>query len=226
MIQEKMTMNKTIRAYERYSGEAIRTWGRGRRRGGKIGGPFMRHVVACLKKDGGSAVLDIGCGPGFDALGFARSGMSVLGVERVPAFLRYARGLARNAERPGKIRRGKVHFLSGDLRRIHEWRSRVLFDLIWANASLIHLKKKELPTALRRLKRFLRPGGFFAGTFFHGKGEGIYAGSYVPGRFFARYLKPELQNVFSRAGWTVKSIRTVSNEDRKGRWVNVIANIS
>ncbi|OGH60386.1 MAG: hypothetical protein A3G34_10115 [Candidatus Lindowbacteria bacterium RIFCSPLOWO2_12_FULL_62_27] len=76
---------------------------------------------------------------------------------------------------------------------------------------------------LNRMASFVRPAGLFAGTFFHGKGEGVYHGSFVPGRFFARYLKDELQSHVENAGWRIRWIHTVANEERRGRWIQVIA---
>jgi len=45
----------------------------------------------------------------------------------------------------------------------------------------------------------------------------------MPGRYFARWKKDELARAFHRADWIVLSIRVVSNQERKGRWINVIA---
>jgi SAM-dependent methyltransferase len=45
------------------------------------------------------------------------------------------------------------------------------FDGIWACASLLHVPLAELPDALQRLARALRPGGLLYASFKYGRGE-------------------------------------------------------
>lgn len=51
-----------------------------------------------LKLDRGMRLLDVGCGPGRHALGFARRGVNVVGVDISAEFLDVARKRAREAE--------------------------------------------------------------------------------------------------------------------------------
>lgn len=165
-------------------------------------------------------MLDLGCGPGFDLIEFARKGWNVHGMDAVPEFLSYARTQIRhyNMER-------RTQLIRGDFRKPSVVASlpNRRYAVVWANASLIHIRKKFLPAILRKLVGKVCDGGILAATFFHGKGESVYQGSFVPGRFFARYLKDELRRCFERGGWEIEMLRTVSNEDRKGKWLNVIA---
>lgn len=172
-------------------------------------------------KQGRCRVLDVGCGPGLDAIEFARLGCDVTGVDAVPEFLAYARSSV-----PARLKK-RVRLVQADIRRFMDSSTRGVhpYDLLWANASLIHFRKKSLPEVLRRLTRQVSPGGILAATLFHGKGEGVFEGSFVPGRFFARYVKEELRRKFTAGGWNVISIQTVANQDRKGRWLNVVAKI-
>lgn len=218
-----MKKDRTIQSYRKHAGEAIRNWVKGRKN--RRVPPFLQTLVGSFRQfvsfRGRVWVLDVGCGPGLDSVLFARAGCEVVGLDAVPEFLEHARRLARS----GRFR-GKIKFVRADINRLRVGTPPLAsnsFDLLWANASLIHLQKKELPNVLRRLSTLLVPGGILAATFFHGKGEGVYHGSFVPGRFFARYLKKELHQKFTRGGWKVQSLRTVANEDRKGRWLNVIA---
>lgn len=215
-----MNTDETIARYRKYSDVAIQNWTRGRKR--KKIPPFLKHI---LKRTGTQIspirVLDVGCGPGLDSVEFAKAGCVVTGIDAVAEFLEHAKALAKKAGVWHKVR-----LVRCDFRKIHYGRrpgGKRTFDLIWANASLIHLRKKQLPMVLRRLGEFLSPNGILAATFFHGKGEGVFHGSFIPGRFFARYLKAELARAFRRGGWTVISIATVANQDRRGRWVNIVA---
>ena len=45
----------------------------------------------------------------------------------------------------------------------------------------------------------------------------------MPGRYFARWKKDELARALRCAVWQVLSLCVVSNRERKGRWINVIA---
>ena len=45
----------------------------------------------------------------------------------------------------------------------------------------------------------------------------------VPGRHVARWKKEELARTVRRAGWNVLELRVVSNRERKGRWLNLLA---
>jgi hypothetical protein len=44
----------------------------------------------------------------------------------------------------------------------------------------------------------------------------------MPGRYFARWTKPEFRRALRRAGWNIVVLRVVSNQERKGRWINMI----
>lgn len=217
-----MNADETITRYRKYSDVAIQNWTKGRKR--KKIPPFLKQILKLATGDGrptAQGVLDVGCGPGLDSIEFAMAGLDVTGIDAVPEFLEHAK---REAKIAGVL--DKSLFVLRDFRKIHYGRrpgGKRTFDLIWANASLIHLRKKQLPMVLRRLGEFLSPNGILAATFFHGKGEGVFHGSFIPGRFFARYLKAELVRAFRRGGWTVISIATVANQDRRGRWVNVVA---
>lgn len=230
-----MQEDQTIRAYRENWKIAVRGWGRGRRvGGGKRVPPLLKKVLkeVCrprLLSLGRVRVLDVGCGPGFDAIDFVRGGCDVLGVDATPEFVRFARRLSTQVRRSGFLRGKILRFIEGDIqtlrRRTFQGSGLFPFDLIWANASLIHLPKRQFFRVLKGMIGLTGVGGCFAGTFFHGKGEGIYGGSYIPGRFFARYEKSELVRIFLKVGFSHVNIRTVVNEDRKGRWLNVIAEI-
>jgi len=224
------TMNPTTRSYRRFAKVAIQNWNLGRKK--RRIPPFLKKILMHpLIARNPCRILDLGCGPGLDSVIFAALGHTVIGVDSVPEFIRYARSAA-NRLRPsrpggaGKSGPGRLRFYLLDFNQALVASSAVgclSFDLIWANASLIHLPKSRLSPILKRLRARLLPGGFLAATLFHGKGESVYQGSFVPGRFFARYGKSELAAHFARAGWRVCSLQTVANQDRKGRWLNIIA---
>jgi hypothetical protein len=96
-------------------------------------------------------------------------------------------------------------------------------DGIWAAASLMHLPKLSTRKVLVELHGLMRPGGLLAATITQGTTSRIRNKGWMPGRFFARWRKDELAWALLRAGWKVLSLQVVSNQERKGRWINVIA---
>lgn len=172
--------------------------------------PFLRRIAARLPR--GARVLDLGCGTGHDALYLAKRGCTVIAVDATEVFAKKAR--RRCAGRNVRVVRsdmGAYAFPRG------------AFDLVWANASLIHVPKKRLPALLARIRSSLRPGGILAATIHNGRREGVHPGTWIPGRFFASYLKEELARIVEGAGFHVVELRGAVNEDRRGRWLNIIA---
>jgi hypothetical protein len=88
---------------------------------------------------------------------------------------------------------------------------------------LIHLPKADTTRVLKALRLLAQPGATLAATVTHGTKSGLLANGWMPGRYFARWKKDELALALRRAGWQVLSLRVVSNQERKGRWINVIA---
>lgn len=161
-----------------------------------------------------SRVLDLGCGSGHDALAFLSAGHEVHGIDATATFVERA---AKRARRFGS----RARFEAADIRT---WVPRAGgYDLVWANASLIHVPKKRMVTVLRRLRSSLRGSGRLVATIHNGRREGVHPGTWIPGRFFASCLKEELLDYVKSAGFRDASVRGVVNADRKGRWLNLVA---
>ncbi len=155
-------------------------------------------------------VLDLGCGPGQDSRYLRQRGLHVVGLDLTQPFLQRARR-----------RSPKLPLVQADIQYLPF--SPESFGGIWAAASLIHLPKTTLKQVLRQVRALIRPSGILAATFLHGKGAGFLPDQWIPGRYMCKWLKPELQKVFQQAGWHIISLQTVSNRERKGRWLNVMA---
>ena len=90
-------------------------------------------------------ILDFGCGPGRDLAELARRGHTPVGLDGTPEFVAMARAHA-------GCEVLLQSFLSLSL--LDE-----RFDGVFANASLFHVPKSELPRVLGELRRALRPRG-------------------------------------------------------------------
>jgi len=97
------------------------------------------------------------------------------------------------------------------------------FNGIWAAASFIHFPKSSIKKVLRQVLALTRPRGILAATFLHGKGSGYLPRQWIPGRYMCQWLKPDLKDAIQQAGWHILSLQTVCNRERKGRWLNVLA---
>ncbi|UVE18001.1 class I SAM-dependent methyltransferase [Pseudomonas sp. LS44] len=102
---------------------------------------LLRHIHA----EPPFAILDFGCGPGRDLRTFAELGHQPVGLDGCPRFVEMAR-----ADSGCEV--WHQDFLQLDLPAAH-------FDGIFANASLFHVPRSELPRVLGELQASLKPGG-------------------------------------------------------------------
>ena len=45
----------------------------------------------------------------------------------------------------------------------------------------------------------------------------------VPGRYFSRWRKRELERIVRQAGWNILKLNIIANRESEGRWLNLIA---
>ena len=103
------------------------------------------------------AILDLGCGPGRDLKTFAAMGHVAIGVEGAPRFAAMARAYS------------GCEVWEQDFLRLDLPANR--FDGVFANASLFHVPRSELPRVLRELNAALKAGGILFSSNPHGRNE-------------------------------------------------------
>jgi SAM-dependent methyltransferase len=161
---------------------------------------FLIHVPA------GGDILDAGCGSGRDALAFHKGGYRVTAFDGSAEMCRKAR---------------EYTDLSVIQMTFQEMKWCGEFDGIWACASLLHVRRAELPEVLRRLFRALRPGGTLYASFKLGSGERT-----VDGRRFSDMTEPELEPLLKSAGFSSAKY-WITDDVRPGRtseqWLNALA---
>jgi SAM-dependent methyltransferase len=124
---------------------------------------LLRHIFAKPPL----SILDFGCGPGRDLLVFRSLGHEVVGLEGSPR-------LAAMASELSGCEIWRQDFLALNL-------PANLFDGIFANASLFHVPRQELPRVLRELHAALKPDGVLFSSNPRGNDEEGWSG----GRFGA-----------------------------------------
>ncbi|MFY9210198.1 MAG: class I SAM-dependent methyltransferase [Aestuariivita sp.] len=144
--------------------------------------PRLAGFIAALPARG--SVLDLGCGPGASAAVMAKADLRVQAVDATPEMVLLA------AQHPG---------VSARLARFEDITELQAFDGIWANFSLLHATKADLPGHLARLYRALKPKGQFHIAMKLGTGEKRDR----LGRFYAYYSEDELDTLLSEAGFTI-----------------------
>ena len=195
---------QTIDAYERSAKECVARWSQRRHRRPPLLAEWLRDLPA------DASLLDLGCGGGQDAGNLDQRGYRVVGLDRTSALLS-----------AGRRRYPSLPLVRADLRQLPF--QAMSFDGLWAAASLMHLPKADARRILSDLCRLVRPGGLFAATVTYGVKSRLVTEGWVPGRYFARWRKEELARAVRRAGWKILELRVVTNRERKGRWLNLLA---
>lgn len=123
-------------------------------------------------------ILDLGCGPGRDVLHFTRLGHHCTGLDGSAAFCKMVEEVSGRAVL-------QQDFIALDLPEAR-------FDGIFANASLFHVPRQELPRVLSELRATLKPGGVLFSSNPRGAGEavqGLRYGNYMEFEEYGALLK-------------------------------------
>ena len=146
------------------------------------------HFCSLLKK--GSRVLDVGCGAGVKSRYLSKKGLDVTGID----FSEKLIGIAEK-ESVG------VEFIVMDMKDAHNLSRQ--FDGVFAQASLLHIPKKEVADVLGVLVSVLKSSGYIyvavKGKYPNGPEEAVLKESdygYDYERFFSYFTMDELKSHF------------------------------
>lgn len=155
----------------------------------------------------GSKLLDLGCGSGRDSAYFSSLGFEVTAVDG-------SEELCKRVKAHHGIEALCINFedISFDAE----------FDAIWACASLLHVKKADIPNIMKKVSTSLKPGGILYASFKYGSDECI-----SNGRFFNNYTEHDINTLLTPENklalleyWITEDVRP----DRAGeQWLNFIA---
>lgn len=157
------------------------------------GGPdqTLRDFIAALPE--GARVLDLGCGPGAASAHMQAAGLAPDPVDASAEMVALAR---------------ERHGLAARLATFDDLDAIALYDGVWANFSLLHAPRADLPRHIAAISRALRPGGLFHIGMKTGAGE---ARDPI-GRFYTYVTIPELRALLEGAGFQI--FRETTGKDR------------
>ena len=157
-----------------------------------------RHLSAFIEAlPSGARVLDLGCGPGTAAVHMANAGLRVDAWDASPEMIDLV------VKTPG---------LDARVAGFDALSAEGAYAGIYANFSLLHAIKADMPGHLARIARALLPKGLF-----HiGMKTGTGARRDNLGRFYAYYTDAELTGLLGEAGFTVFSRATGSEPGLDG----------
>jgi SAM-dependent methyltransferase len=141
---------------------------------------LLRHIAAAPP----FTILDFGCGPGRDLKAFAARGHVAIGLEGAARFVAMAR-----ADSGCEV--WQQDFLALDLPESR-------FDGVFANASLFHVPRAQVPRVLRQLHATLRAGG----VLFCSNPRGTNEEGWNRGRYGAYHDLETWRGLVTAAGFT------------------------
>lgn len=160
----------------------------------------------CELLPSGARVLDWGCGSGRDSRSMRERGFAVTSTDASAVMCEEAlRATGTHVRQEGFLELADVS----------------TYDGIWASASLLHLRRDELPRAFELARRALVPGGVLYCSFKLGGFEGMYHG-----RWFTFLDEPALRDLLDDAGFSVLRLWTshdVRPERSSELWLNCLA---
>lgn len=144
--------------------------------------PRLTSFINTMPK--GARVLDLGCGPGASAAQMAKAGLKVVAYDAVPEMVALA------SQHDG---------VTAQCASFEDVSGCDIYDGIWANFSLLHAPRKDLPKHLSRIATALKANGHFHIAVKTGTGSQRDS----LGRYYTYYTEAELTGLLKAAGLTV-----------------------
>ncbi len=160
----------------------------------------------------GARVLEVGSGSGRDAAALERRGLSVRRTDVAHGFVRLLRAEGHVADVADPL----TDDLSDPAREAP-------YDGVWASASLLHVRREDLPRVLGNLASVTAPGGPLHLAVKEGDGARFSTHGSVAGpRHFTFWREQPLRDALGAAGWDVADVARGPGQ-RGETWLDVTA---
>ena len=162
---------------------------------------FLKYLKSGMK------LLDLGCGSGRDSGHFSALGFGVTAVDGSEELCKRVR------ERYG---------IAAQCMRFDELSFDGEFDAVWVCASLLHVKKADMPEVFNKVSAALKSGGILYASFKYGSSERV-----SNGRFFNDYTETDIDTLLTPesrlALLEYRITEDVRPEHTGERWLNIVA---
>ena len=196
------TNGETLRSYE----EHVRDYIEGT--SSTVSGAAKEWIESALRDLPTSArIIELGSAFGRDAAYIAAKGYALECTDAVPGFVAQLEA--------GGFTARRFNVLTDELED--------QYDLILANAVLLHFDRGEFAVVLNKLFRALKPGGRCAFSLKRGRGESWSSEKIGAPRFFCYWQPIDLAPVLGDAGFVGWSIEEASTKRAHADWLFVIA---
>lgn len=196
MYMDKKTINAYNSFAQKYDDETTDFWERFPR-------TFLDKFIELVKGN----ILDVGCGPGRDAVILRHKGLSVTCLDASEAMVEYCSG------------KGFKSIL-GDFNSLPF--SNCEFDSVWSYTSLLHVKKSEITKPLKEIYRVLKPNGILGLGMIEGNVEEYRESSKVTmPRWFSFYKKEEIEELLKQNNFEILYFETFKPNTKN--YLNFIA---
>jgi ubiquinone/menaquinone biosynthesis C-methylase UbiE len=145
---------------------------------------FMNHLKS------NDVIIDVGCGPGFDAAIFHAKDYKVFALDRSTEMINRGR------------QEFQESFVQADMRHLPFFNK---VNALWVNASIIHLQRKYVPETLSEFHQSLQEEGILFISVKEGKGEGWDSCSFggdTP-RWFTYWEEDQLDMLLHKANFMI-----------------------
>lgn len=155
----------------------------------------------------GARVLDLGCGPGTSARHMVEAGCAVDAFDASVAMIELA---------------SAIEGVTAWQASFDDITGTATYDGVWANFSLLHARRADLPRHLSAIHTALKSGGLFHIAVKEGTGEGRDRLN----RHYTYYTEADLTDLLQQAGFTVGPYRRGRDKGLSGEetdWISVTA---
>ena len=154
----------------------------------------------------GDLVLGVGCGPGFESNTLRQRGFRVVSLDLSISMLNVA-----GSSFEGLRTLGDMRFLPFNQ----------AFDAIWCCASLLRLRRSDVPIALKSMRSSLKPDGILFAALKRGEGEETHSRPFGQPRFFAYWQEEPFDQRLQEAGFKIETRGPYTEPDHP--WLHRIA---